>query len=417
VRSSLLPFVAALAGAAFSAALLRKGVVMGPDSWAYWEGSVSLVQMRQYAYFGGEPIATFPPLFPWTLAAFQGALGVSVRTLTLALGVMVAAASFAWLTLFGALSGRRDVASFHDVLATVYVPATLAVHAQVLMSEPLWLVLLPLFLLTVLAPARQGSPLLYLMRAAAAWLTLAALLLCRNATVALLPAAFLLLARMDPGRRLVLRLATASAITAAALLPWYWVRHSLGQLAYHPLGTARDSVLYHAQQALGGLANAFGPDRLGIGAILLGATAVLLSWPALGRRGREPGWALAGFAVFGLAGMVAVFSVTHVGVGEPLRGRYVVFAALLLALAAMAAGASAPTGRRERALRALGVALTAVALYRVGVKSWLAGREQPVQALNVTIAASYWSGPPKQDGSFLLVAPPTYPWLQRSGLH
>jgi hypothetical protein len=74
-RDLLVPAASALIGGLFAAGLLRKGVVMGPDSWAYWKGSVSMLERGSYSYFGGEPVTSFPPLFSAVLAAIQTALG------------------------------------------------------------------------------------------------------------------------------------------------------------------------------------------------------------------------------------------------------------------------------------------------------------------------------------------------------
>jgi hypothetical protein len=417
VKPRLLPLGAALAGVLFTAAVLRKGVVMGADSWAYWEGSVSLLESGKYSYFGGEGITSFPPLFSMTLALGQAALGVSVRTLAVILAALVAIGSFAWVALFRVIRGRPDTVSLSDLLAAVYVPATLAVYAQVLLSETLWLALLPFFLLVTMAPHRSSSLPMWAARVAAAWLALVALLLCRNVTVALLPAAFFLLVGMDRERPLAARLAAALAVTATAPIPWYWVRRSLNQLYNHPLGTDQQGVLVHTREMLAGMAYAFGPEQRGIGTILLVAAVGLLCWDLAARRspGRaDPLRGLAGFAMLGLAGMVASFSATHVG--EPLGGRFVVYAALVLVLVVLAAGQWRQAPLRARALTALGAALTAVALYRAGTKCRLAGIEQPTSAFNVTLSPSYWTGPPHEVGGNLLVAPPTYPWLRRSGL-
>jgi hypothetical protein len=268
-----------------------------------------------------------------------------------------------------------------------------------------------------MAPRRASSPAGWALRLAAAWLALVALLLCRNVTIALLPAAFFLLLGMDAERPLAARIAGALAVTATAPIPWYWARRSLNQLSNHPLGTDREGVLAHNKQMLSGLAYAFGPDQRGIGTVLLVAAAGLLFWELVARRARgraDPLRGLAGFAILGLAGMVASFSATHVG--EPLGGRFVVFAAMALVLAVLAAGQWRQAAFRARALTALGAALTAVALYRAGVKCRLAGQEQPASAFNVTITPSYWTGPPHEVDGLLVVAPPTYPWLRRSGL-
>jgi hypothetical protein len=427
VRRFLLPTLAGFIGATFSAGLLRKGVVLGPDSWAYWEGSVSLLERGDYTYFGGEPVTNFPPLFSGGLALFQAGLGVSVRTLAVALALFVATGSFAWMSIFASVTlpggttpdlppGKSGTA--HDLLALWYVPATLAVYGQVLLSESLWLVLLAVLLLLLLAPAAPSSPVGEAVRLAGAWLVLSGLLLCRNVTVAVLPAIFLMVFRRKANGPFRRRLAMASAVSVGALAPWYFVRRSYGQLANHPPFMPH-GVLERLEEMLAQLAYAFGPARLRIGAVLLLAVSVLLLWELVASRPRPTGIrappaALVEFTLVGLAGLAGLLSVTHVG--KPLEGRFVVFAVLSSTLAVIAAARLSRDGLRRRALTATAVLLTLVALYRVGVKYRLAGREQPVVPLNVTISSFYWSGPPRPQGSLLVVAPPTYPWLRRSGL-
>jgi hypothetical protein len=306
-----------------------------------------------------------------------------------------------------------------DLLALWYVPATLAVHGQMLMSESLWLVLLPVLLLLLLAPAAPSSPAGEAARLASAWLVLSGLLLCRNVTVALLPAIFLMLLRRNANGPFPRRLAMASAVIVGALVPWYLVRRSYGQLANHPPSMPHGfrEVL---QEMLPQLAYALGPTRLYIGAVLLLTVSVLLLWELAARRAQPTGIlatpaSLAEFTLVSLAGLAGLLSVTHVG--RPFEARFVVFAVLSATLAVIAAARLSRDGLRRRALTATAVLLTLVALYRVGVKYRLAGQEQPVVPLNVTISSSYWSGPPRPQGSLLVMAPPTYPWLQRSGLH
>jgi hypothetical protein len=209
-------------------------------------------------------------------------------------------------------------------------------------------------------------------------------------------------------------------VIAGAVIPWYWVRRSLVQLANHPIGTSKHGVLANTAEMGRGLAYAFGPTQLSVGTILLCGVGAVILWAAVAgaRTARPPGAGsrlrLVEFAVLGLGGLVGLFSATHVG--EPLAGRFVVFAALSLALVVFAAARAVPEVALRRALAAVGILLTAVALYRVGIKYRLAGREQEVTPLNVTITSSYWTGPPpRTGGALVLVAPPSYPWMRRGG--
>ena len=417
-RSVLLAAGAAVAGALFSGGLLRKGVVMGPDSWAYWEGSVSLIETGRYSYFGGETVTSFPPLFSWVLAQFQSVLGVSAGTLAIAVMTLVAAASFAWTMLYAVLTGSRSRLGLTDVAVAVYVSATLAVYAQMLLSETLWHALLPILLVLVLVPAPPGGSRVWeYSRPFAVSAILALLLLCRNATVALVPGLFLMLVRFGAGG-IAVRALVAVLVVAGGLAPWYWIRRSLSQLGNHPVGTSHSGVWQNATEMVGGVAYALGPSRGQVGTVLLCGLGAVLVWDLVDRTRRPPEIrprhpALLECAVLGLLGLVGIFSITHVG--EPIAGRFVVFAVLMLALAVFAASRTRPPGALRIAGAVVGTLLTAVALYRVGVKYRLAGLEQEATPLNVWISSSYSSGPPRPSGDQVLVAPPSYPWMRRGG--
>jgi hypothetical protein len=399
MRSRLVgPLCCAALGAASSALLLRRGVVMGPDSWAYWEGSVSLLERGHYTYLGGAPILAFPPLFSVILALVQAVLGVSMRSLAIAVCALVGVGSFLWMWLYGSVKTEPG-ASPADALAVPTIAATLAVSAQTLLSESLWLAILPALLLLLLAPADGREP----QRLLASALLLAALLLTRNATVALLPAAVLLLWRRRPEWSRRRRLGVVAAVMASALVPWLAVRAWLGQVEAHAPGRGAHDVLAYSRQAVDGLASGLGPERWGIGIALLAATALTLAWEVTRPAGRSQGVGLALFAVLGLAGHVLLFALTYVA--EPIRGRFVVFAVLALSVAVLT------LARRRPVLLTLGAMLAAVPLYRVAVKARLAGIEQPTVALCARISSDYPSGPPRPAGAGVLIAPPTYPWI------
>ena len=145
MRKEPLPALAFMLAALGAALLLRRGIVMGPDSWAYWEASVSLRERGSYAYFGGQRVVAFPPLFAVWLAGVQAVLGVSARTLVLSQAFLAGCAAWQWTQLYRELAGpaRTRIA---DALAGLAVAAALAVSAQTLLSESLWLALLPVAL-------------------------------------------------------------------------------------------------------------------------------------------------------------------------------------------------------------------------------------------------------------------------------
>jgi hypothetical protein len=402
MRKELLPPLACVLAAAGAALLLRRGIVMGPDSWAYWEASVSLSERGSYTYFGGQPVTAFPPLFAVWLAAVQAVLGVSARALIASQVVLAGAAAWQW-TRFSLETAGRPRAGVADALSALAVAAALAVSAQTLLSEALWLVLVPLALRAAGHAGARG--------ALGLGLSAAGLLLCRNVTVAFVPAlAAYAVLRAEPPVR-ARRAAVVAAALAGAVALWLAVRRSLGQSAAHALGSGSGGFLTYLGQTVAGLAEAFGPARLGIGAALLASVAVVwcaacLRRDALGVRLR----ALAAFVGLALLGQAALFATTYVA--EPVRGRFLAFAAASSAIAVLAS-ARWDGGAMGRAALAVGGALVAVALLRVGVKARLAGVEQPAVAWRTTLSSSYWSGPERPRGALVLVAPPTYPWLTR----
>jgi hypothetical protein len=404
MRKELLPALASLLAALGAVLLLRRGIVMGPDSWGYWEASVSLRERGTYTYFGGQRLQAFPPLFALWLAAVQAVLGVSARSLIVSQVALAAAAAWQWTRVYLAAAGPQRPRTA-DALAALGVAAALSVSAQTLLSESLWLALLPVALRAAGREGRGGPR----WNALGLGLLVLALLLCRNVTVAFLPAlwAYAVL-RADASRR-VRRAALVAVALAVPFAVWFSVRRALGQAEVHGFGSGRAGFVASLGETVFGLAEAFGPARLGIGALLLASVAVVCGAACL-RRSQAALRALVAFALLGLLGQAALFAATYVA--EPIRGRFLVFAALVGAIVVLAA-ACTEVLRLRRAALAVGAALVAVALIRFGVKLRLAGVEQPTVAWRTTVSASYWNGPPRPRGALVLVAPPTYPWLTR----
>lgn len=402
-RKDLLPAASSLLAAGGAVLVLRHGLVMGPDSWAYWEGSVSLLERGAYTYFGGQRVYVFPPLFALWLAAVQAVLGVSVRSLAIAQALCAGTAAWHWVRLYAAAAGDARTRAT-DALAAVAIALPLAVSAQTLLSESLWLALLPLALRladrTLLGRTALNAPALALVTAA--------LLLCRNLTVAFLPALVAYAALRAPEAR-IRRAAVVAAAFVPSLAVWMEVRRALDQTTVHPFGGGAGLVAA-ASGTAAGLAESLGPVRAGVGALLLTGFALLCAMLAA-RASREtvPARALAAFGALGLAGQAALFAATYVA--EPIRGRFLVFAALLAPIVSLAA--SAGPGLVGRAGWLLGAALAAVSVLRFGQKVRLAGVEQATLPIHTTVTSSYWNGPSVTRGGQVLAAPPTYPWLTR----
>ena len=166
-------------------------------------------------------------------------------------------------------------------------------------------------------------------------LATAGLLLCRNVTVAFLPALLayaVLRADAAPARA---RAAVAAVALAVPVARGSRCAGRSGRPRCTPSAAAAPGSSRTWAQTVAGLAETLGPARLGIGAALLAAVAAVCGAACLrrdeaGARTR----ALAAFAVLGLLGQAALFAATYVA--EPMRGRFLVFAALVAAIVVLA---------------------------------------------------------------------------------
>ncbi len=143
---SILSAVLSFIGTAF---FLRNGLIVTPDGWAYWEGSISLMNGDGYCYFGGQPITTFPPGFPVFLIPFQWLFGISGKTLVMVILSLSAVSSFIWsallLRIFG--TGNRLISG---LMISVFVSVCHIQWFDALWSEALFLPLIGLLYWIVL---------------------------------------------------------------------------------------------------------------------------------------------------------------------------------------------------------------------------------------------------------------------------
>ena len=109
-----------IAAAALHLVILRNGIWFTPDSWAYWEGSVSILRGEGYQWFDGSPVQLWPPLFSCYLAAWQWLLGVSGETLRVAMVVSTGVGATIWVVFLSATMrpGIKEVNAFLLVKST-----------------------------------------------------------------------------------------------------------------------------------------------------------------------------------------------------------------------------------------------------------------------------------------------------------
>jgi hypothetical protein len=226
-------FLCALLGAVIAGVILRNGIQAGPDSWGYWEGSVSIIESGEYHRLMGEPITQWPPLFSAYLAAVQAMGSQSGTWLTAAMSLLAAFNILAWsfyvanvVSLTDAEGGIARVGSLAFV--TLFVPlCCFMLLAQFLM---LAFVGLAFALIVRLATARS-SPRRRLTGCAALGFCLAAALLAHNSALVHVAASVVVLGCLAGPWRV--RVLSCTMVATIALAPWVAVRSLLGQTTSH----------------------------------------------------------------------------------------------------------------------------------------------------------------------------------------
>jgi hypothetical protein len=418
-------FSAALA-ASLTAALTRRGLLLTPDGWAYWEGAVSLLSGRGYAYFGGQPIHAFPPLFSGLIALASAMLGVSGATLAVLLAWIAACAAFGWTVLYVRWSGDSS-ARFWKTTIAIATALWVGFWCQSLLADTLGLALIAPVSWAVARcgeRGRDGAPVVGTGALVTLAVSLGALVVTRHAGLALVPAAAtvaLVISWRAPAIRrqgiviaaIVIPLAIAAIVAAA-----------VGQLHSRTvaLGVARYTPADYAEQIANGFADLVAHPVLRAGkwvVAIVSAIAFVLALARLRARNDEAArgtLAVAALALLGLLSTAVLFNLTWVH--DELRGRFLWSLPLVLIGTLAVAASRGPAGRpRGWALVAALIAtlVTALAAGRAGVGVVRAlERSAPVDVTaSTTIRVDHVDRPPVAAGRHTLVSPPSYPWIDR----
>ena len=310
-------------GAAIVAALslygsLRNGMSFTPDSWAFWQGSVSLLSGHGYRYADGHPVVFWPPGFAGYLAVWQAVFGISVGTLVKAQVALGAVAALGWTTLALSISNsdRHRLAS--GVVTALLIAATVSRSFHSPWANVALFALIPWLLWATvrLDGARTYSG--TLLWTGHASLALLVMLLTHNSAIAFLPPV-LAVALTRKGR---VRWPAAAIVLIAPLL-WWSARWLLGQLESVAWVGGRHSLKDYVRQLWYGIAEPFGSQFVP-GAILVILVLALIPWKALSRA------QLLAFATSSAAcvGLLCVFSL--VWIWDGLYQRFTLFFPLTL---------------------------------------------------------------------------------------
>jgi len=224
--------VLAAASAAIVLLATRRGVSIYNDSVHYISAARSLSEGHGFRDFTGQPLTTFPPMFPG-LVAVGLKVGLSVPTTVRVINAAACALTVAlsWVLL------RRHVSSKAVAVVAIIAVAfsfTLTRVAMLAMSESVFIAISVAGLVTFERATRSGERRLHLLVAAGAIYGLA--FLTRYAAVALVlsgAVSLLILREWRVKDRLV---RCAVFLAASAAIPALWVVRNLAATA-EPFGT------------------------------------------------------------------------------------------------------------------------------------------------------------------------------------
>ena len=321
-------------------ALRRSSISFTPDSWAYWQGAVSILEGKGYRYFSGVPIIYFPPLYSLYLAAWTSIIGLSSFALIVANGVTAGIQCAGWMRLAMALtssSGQQTRAPGY-LFAGAFIAMFVPFMESGVLAHNLFYTILPFHILNVLSLLRdpeKGA------RKQTALLLLSSILmvLAHNSAIVFLTASSIAVLVFRSSSPLLQRLFIAGITFCAPVAVGLASRLYLEQYDSHPFGAGRYSSLEYIQQGVLGLGDLLFLKPTAV--VGLPVLAAIMAWFFIfsQRRMTMPLLAIV-FTVIPFFLLVAILSVTWIT--EPLNERFIFFIVLLIIPASLIASSCRP---------------------------------------------------------------------------
>ncbi len=419
-RTSEILACSAIAVASFvvSAIILRHGVGGSPDSWSYWEGSVSLIEKHSYSYLSGSPIIFWPPLFSLFLALFQSGLSQTGHTLALAMSVCSGLTAFAWglyvLKFFPGEDGSRNSLACGASLLFVLCFVPLCCLSLLSNSLVLFFVGLLFYRLARLDEGEAfwrgyGGPMVL-------GLILCGCMLAHNSSLVFVAATALAVVYVA-GSSVRRGMAGAGIVCLISIGPWLFVRHWLGQAGSHGITGGAYSVAETFWQLLYGVGVLLASTsstliQALIGAAILSAgAAVVVRRPRSGIEARRR--LCSGSAILALAGFFLLFNLT--AVGDKIGGRFVWFFPLAIVPPLMSC-----VSKKLPLLMALILVSAGVSGARIYTRSWHAivppldsqAKRETARFIHNEYFLTSETNPVVPAGK-VRVIPPVFPWGER----
>ena len=365
-RNILLVALAAALTITVFAAIHFYSIDIGPDGWAYWQGSIMLAEGKGYVGFDGTPIVWWPPLYSAYLSLWIRVAGTSGLALICGNGLLV-------------------------VLLVSSIVHTMVVSVSNLGRAQTGLICLAILFLALYVPlahqAVLSDMLLYFFAVWSAWLTLKlatdrltstgllglvvaniGLVTTHNrgiAFVAALVVSVFVLFRDQLDRSKVAQLVSAAVFAG---LVWLLVRHYFALAGSHTFGWGgRYSPSEYAIQAYDGVGEQLFISSVPIGQFI--CAALVLGTVAHAAIFGKCAWLkLSGlYCLLALTFTFALFNVVQIH--DPFSGRFVTFL-VMFAIPTMVVSTSTDASRAKTTMIAcLLLLFSMVQMYRVVVFS------------------------------------------------
>jgi hypothetical protein len=404
--SRALPWLSALLAAIFYAILHRNVIEVTPDGWAYWQGSLSMLEGKGYRYFSGGVVTDWPPLYSLYLAGWISVLGPTGLCLILANGALVAAQAAGWIGLALRILQMAGgaVGFWGALLSAAFAAIFIPLWEGPALAHNLLYTILPFQAALALNLARPQDN--RAARLAALTLTSALLLLTHNSGIVfVLAAAVFVLLFAQSG--LIARTLFSVIVTAIPLGVWWAVRMLFDQDESHPLGEGRFSTNEYVQQAISGAGNLVLPPPLTAIAAL--GIAALVAWLCVAlAAGRSVRWFPLLYTGIPFVLLIVIFNATWVY--DPLSDpRFTLFVPLIVLPLAMMM-----TKNRPIVLVLLALFTMPALRYRIAsARYYLSHVATYPKAVGTNYLLSHAPAPGQlitQSGGTILAAPPRYEW-------
>lgn len=324
-----IPLVASIIALFFFGMLHIKGIGIGPDSWAFWQGAGSLLEGRGYTYFSGAPILWWPPLYSVYLAGWSYIFGLNGLALILGNGALVALQTWLWCKVIFFIwkdsgGGNARLACFS---AAIFIGSFVARYNQSVLAYTLQLTFLPILVLATWQINRGNGFARLSVWTAVAVLSASGAMLSHHSSIAFVGASVILVVAKQFGN--LEKVGFATVIGGLPLLVWFAVRGMLGQGGSHTFGVGIQlyTPVEYLVQGLHGIGGLLVPDRFGGPFVVLIGGAYLVVLLSRDRPNKRALSFVVAFAAVSFLGFYTLFNLFWVH--NSLSGGYLLFVPLL----------------------------------------------------------------------------------------